>query len=196
MKNLKEVKLVMIPYEAEKLEIGQYIKHKTLGQLKQIINMDEYDHPDNFSENNWDFVKPYIVCYDEPSHGDNYGLFLINDKIVKMRDSDELHGYMYHNDDIPLFKVIVQPDQISIYQYSEPLYNRLSLKDFQKILDNDGKCFIELDSAVILNSENSVVNPNFNKPQLINGKVIIYLNYENNTNFNRLRNQRDVCKIF
>jgi len=196
---MKQVQLVLAPYRPDKYQMGlleyDYWKKRVdifLGFL------DEHDKKRYIGENNnKSIVKPYLISPDDKFKSGDMIYHIPTMEVLqcggfmhseKFEDDDVVHerGYSYQKD---CRKVIATPDQTGWYVTDNLGDSKIDkiVSLFQSILNNDGKCFVGLDESILpaRKSEQEIystvieqIRKEIEKPLLIDGKVVIYLNEE------------------
>jgi hypothetical protein len=173
----KEVKLVMLAIEVNKLEEGVIMQDK-IDNLLTLIDKDScmmlnhrFGNNIKFDET-WGYrpVQPILISDDEIKRGDK---ILHNNQLSIYLPSKEDIG----NESIRLqntYKIIATSEQIG-YSFVDEDTNEgvdIPIWQLQEILDNDGKCFIEMNNLYT----GKGMPREILEHKLINNKVIISLN--------------------
>lgn len=187
---LKQYKLVLVPFEVNKLETGILIQHKFKREVLTRASK-------LFSLNNnylkiWQHVKPYIISDDKPKVDDlvyfQHGNIPSIGKVFRTQDSNR---FVVDIGDVVVTtygcsKVVISPENIGWINYelddsTASLRRRVPIdKNYiQGILENKGKCFIEMEKPSDAFSTWVVkFQGDQNVPKLVEGKVVIHLNKE------------------
>jgi len=196
---MKKVKLVMISVDTESLKEGMIIQARNSNKL--AIVKDSEIEAQKLELCNYKIVEPILISEeDEIKEGDS---FLNTLTIYKCSRTHHKTIIVYCNGKENYFspldckKIIATNEQIGIIKKSvmyrdrkgnkkklRPVEADIKIEDYQEILDNNIDCYVEIDDVLIIKKESdyfnyddgTASNNNFNKPKLIDNKVIIHLN--------------------
>lgn len=201
MIDFKLLKLITIPYKVNKLESGLYYYDNIVelspyyGQL--CVSLEENLSLLSFYGNRNKYVKFYLISNDSIDVGD---YFLFNNKVYQcgeVEDSikgkillpiggDENHGWILQ---LTCDKIIVMPEQIGWKIVNDPNdiinnsylpfigsdfpLSKIGVKDLQTILDNDGKCEIQMQGIVNFKVQENKYDHLQWEPKLFDNRIII-----------------------
>lgn len=175
---LKEVKLILIPYDVPELKKGMLLRNEGFGlEFATINNKEDEEDVDYNDLLKWETVNPCLIC-DDPIKYKDY--ILINDIIRQCVGFNDLGDIECDNNLCYVYsackKVMAHPEHL-----------QLSTEKIHEIILNDGICFIEMTKpempkitddmhydSVMFDCWLDEKDQYF--PKLTDGKVIIYLN--------------------
>ena len=184
----KEVKLILVP-SAEQ-------KEKKIGDMVLFYGDDHRDHlvivGDEATDSlYWEIrggktVQPYLIGGEEPIKGDLY-VDLRESYFGVYKAESVTDNYILEKEiNRPLNwckKVIATPDQIGLIRYDDGrALGKLSVGDIMGIVNNGGKCSVEMDRNLIpeRKSEEEIysgvieqIRKELERPRLTDGKVVV-----------------------
>ena len=177
----KEVRLVVVPYLPEKFESGMLVSNGkdvttlTDNDLRIIYRTDDVlaQHSEGGRSTMLNFraAKLYLICDDEI--GAYVDVLLPSGEIKRMSNNDMV-DYL-GSGSAAAKKIVATSDQIGWVVNRPPyetmlskfLFKKISEEHINEILDNGGKCWIEMDDPQARN--------HWTHPRLTDGKVMIHI---------------------